>query len=119
MAYTQVFAYGQTGAGKTHVMGTAATFRHLKAGVEADGVIPRTISAVCQALEQARNTYEVTLKVCCPHKAQGKGRVVLHSSMTRLLQSLIAAVASQIIVSCSTLRSVHFMVREVPLIERR
>ena len=59
----QVFAYGQTGAGKTYVMGTAATNDQIASPREENGVIPRGITYLFSKMAALRQDHLVSLKV--------------------------------------------------------
>ena len=59
----QVFAYGQTGAGKTYVMGTAATNDQVTSPREENGVIPRGISYLFSKMDAIKKDHLVSLRV--------------------------------------------------------
>ena len=59
----QVFAYGQTGAGKTYVMGTAATNDQITSPREENGVIPRGISYLFSKMDAIKKDHLVSLRV--------------------------------------------------------
>ena len=59
----QVFAYGQTGAGKTYVMGTAATKAQLGSPREEHGVVPRGVNYLFSKMPELRRDHLVTLRV--------------------------------------------------------
>ncbi len=69
----QIFAYGQTGSGKTYCMGTAAAARAMQAGGEGEGVIPRAVRFIFDALPGMREHYDVSLKAraarTCDHES--------------------------------------------------
>lgn len=58
----QIFAYGQTGAGKTYTMGTAVTAAQM-ASLNEESVIPKALRLVFDALSTIKDEYAVTLKV--------------------------------------------------------
>lgn len=55
-----IFAYGQTGAGKTHTMEGDLT------GGEEEGMIPRTLNSLFQVLERDVTEFSVKVSVCLP-----------------------------------------------------
>eukprot|EP00775_Hariotina_reticulata_P003306 gene3304-3582_t len=63
-----ILAYGQTGAGKTHQMGTAAGLKDISANARA--IIPRACSQILEYMAAAVRQYDISLKI-------GKGEIVL------------------------------------------
>ena len=57
----QVFAYGQSGSGKTFAMGTMG--RQLSTSGESDGIISRSMRFVFDRMKDIRQQYDVSLKV--------------------------------------------------------
>ena len=84
----QVFAYGQTGAGKTYVMGTAATRAQLGSPREERGVVPRGINYLFSKMPQLRQHHMVTLRVRATLRATvALSAPALHYSTARLIQA--------------------------------
>ena len=58
----QIFAYGQTGAGKTYTMGTAASAKQM-ASLQEESIIPKALRLIFDSLSTIKDEYAVTLKV--------------------------------------------------------
>jgi len=58
----QVFAYGQTGAGKTYTMGTAVTAKQMRS-LQEEGVIPKALKLIFEALPAIKQEYTIVMKV--------------------------------------------------------
>lgn len=62
LVFVQVFAYGQTGAGKTYTMGTALSAKQVQSAQE-ESLIPAALRLVFESLAAMRQEYAITLKV--------------------------------------------------------
>ena len=56
-----MFAYGQTGAGKTYTMGTAVTAKQMRS-LQEEGVIPKALKLIFEALPAIKQEYTMVMK---------------------------------------------------------
>eukprot|EP00877_Chromochloris_zofingiensis_P007002 jgi/Chrzof1/2555/Cz11g20060.t1 len=59
-----VLAYGQTGAGKTYTMGTAASVKDVAGKSGGPAVVPKAVHRLMEYVSHASKAYDIIVKVC-------------------------------------------------------